>query len=103
MGQIFLKSNHVAFGDQRLNKRYAHLLSSMISSKSNVIYRLSEDHASMMANYRFMDNEKVSIADLIGKVVSPTVATSADRDVLIISDTTEFSMDARDGFRGVKR
>lgn len=66
----------------------------MVVHQSNVIYRLSETHASMMANYRFMDNEKVSIADLIGKVVSPTVAACADRDILIISDSTEISMDS---------
>ena len=66
----------------------------MVVHQSNVIYRLSETHASMMANYRFMDNEKVSIADLIGKVVSPTVAACADLDILIISDSTEISMDS---------
>lgn len=68
----------------------------MVFHQSNVIYRLSESHASMMANYRFMDNEKVSISDLIGKVVSPTLEASSGRDVLIISDSSEVSMDLRE-------
>ena len=84
------KTNYADFGDERLNKRFSHLVSRLGEKPSQSIPGACQGWAETHAAYRFFDNEKVSF----GKVLSSHSQTSLERIkncqvVLLPQDTTE--------------
>ena len=81
------------FGDQRLDARFAILLSDLGSRPNLSIPAACRGRAEMKAAYNFFDNEKVSFE----KVIAPHVARTKERMaqhavVLLVQDTTEVDL-----------
>jgi hypothetical protein len=81
------------FKDQRLGKRFRSLIEQLSSSPGNAIPLVCQDWANTKAAYRFLDNDRVSEADILAghfQATSDRVATM-DGPILILHDTTEFT------------
>lgn len=77
--------------DQRLSDRGSGLLSDILAACSSVIARITRDPSTQIAYYRFVNNERVEISDLV-RVLSRFCAELAKgRHVLVIQDTTELN------------
>lgn len=78
------------FGDARLNRRAISIVKSFAAAPKESIPTASDGHAETLAVYRFLDNEKVTLA----KVLKPHANETCRRirghsAVLIAQDTTE--------------
>lgn len=93
----FLKQYGSTFGDIRLSRRLDTLLSLMVEQESNIIHKISPDHASEIAYYRFFRNKDVSMDQLIGHIVAPLRELVSDKEVLILSDSSEVSLTSQLG------
>lgn len=83
---------HSIFGDKRLEKEYATLVTEMSASGSAVINRACESASEKKAAYRFINNENVTdeaiIADLVNQMVTNTQRLNI-KEVLVAQDTME--------------
>jgi hypothetical protein len=81
------------FKDERLGKRFRSLLEQLASSPGDSIPLVCQDWANTKAAYRFLDNDRVSEAEILGGHFQATrdrvAATSGP--ILVLHDTTEFS------------
>jgi hypothetical protein len=81
------------FKDERLGKRFRSLLERLASSPGDSIPLVCQDWANTKAAYRFLDNDRVSEAEILAGHFHATrdrvAATSGP--ILVLHDTTEFS------------
>jgi hypothetical protein len=95
-----------AFDDERLGKRLRSLLEQMSSSPGGSIPLVCQDWANTKAAYRFLDNGRVSEAEILAGHFEATRERCAATDgtVLVLHDTTEFSFKRGDvGAVGITR
>lgn len=85
------------FGDKRLDKRATQVSHTLMQSKVSSIRRATGDEASQKATYRFLNNEKVEEKILIDALKQRTGYLSADRDVLVIQDSTYIDLSSHQG------
>lgn len=80
------------FGDLRLDKEYARLVTAMASSGSAVINRACGSAASRKAAYRFVDNDNVTLDRIAEDLANQTVINVVGqrfKEVLVDQDTME--------------
>lgn len=87
------------FRDERLGKRFRTLLEQLSSSPGDSIPLVCQDWANTKAAYRFLDNDRVSEADILGGHFQATRdrAASTTEPILVLHDTTEFSYKRENG------
>lgn len=86
------------FKDERLGKRFRSLLGQLSSSPGGSIPLVCQDWANTKAAYRFLDNDRVSEAEILAGHFEATRerCSVTDDTVLILHDTTEFSYKRED-------
>ena len=86
------------FKDERLGKRFAALLGHLSSSPGDSIPLVCQDWANTKAAYRFLDNNRVSEAEILGGHFQATRdrAAATDGPILVLHDTTEFTYQRED-------
>jgi hypothetical protein len=86
------------FCDERLGKRFRSLLHRLAASPGQGIPLACEDWANTKAAYRFLDNNRVSEAEILAGHFEATRARAAATDgpILVLHDTTEFSFKRED-------
>ena len=86
------------FKDERLGKRFRSLLEQLSSSPGDSIPLVCQDWANTKAAYRFLDNDRVSEAQILGGHFQATRdrAATIDGPVLVMHDTTEFTYTRED-------
>lgn len=86
------------FKDERLGKRFAALLGQLSSSPGDSIPLVCQDWANTKAAYRFLDNDRVSEAEILGGHFQATrdQAAATDGPILVMHDTTEFTYQRED-------
>ena len=86
------------FRDRRLAQRMRSILKQFASSPGDSIPLVCQDWANTKAAYRFLDNDRVSEAEILGGHFQATreraVATSGP--ILVLHDTTEFTYKRED-------
>lgn len=86
------------FKDERLGRRFRALLAQLSAAPGESIPLVCQDWANTKAAYRFLDNERVSEAEMLAGHFQAThdrfAATSGP--VLVLHDTTEFSYKRED-------
>lgn len=81
-----------AFNDLRLLKRYECLQASLVRQQTCVVGRLSSSWSGQMAGYRFFNNPRVGLAELISLSTRIDPEAVAGRDVLAIIDGTSIGL-----------
>jgi hypothetical protein len=86
------------FRDERLGKRFRSLLQQLSSSPGDSIALVCQDWANTKAAYRFLDNDRVSEAEILGGHFQATRdrAATIDDPVLVMHDTTELTYTRED-------
>jgi hypothetical protein len=86
------------FKDERLGKRFRSLLKQLSSSPGDSIPLVCQDWSNTKAAYRFLDNDRVSEAEILGGHFQATRerASATDGPILVIHDTTEFTYKRED-------
>jgi hypothetical protein len=81
------------FADERLGKRFRALLQQLSSSPGDSIPLVCQDWANTKAAYRFLDNDRVSEAEILGGHFQATRdrADAISGPILVLHDTTEFT------------
>ncbi len=82
-----------SFADKRLEKRLRSLLSQLASSPGGPIPFACQDWANTKAAYRFLDNDRVSEAEILAGHFEATKerCTASGGPILVLHDTTEFT------------
>ena len=86
-----------AFGDPRLEKRGARLYTAMEQHQSVIIRQISKNRAEQVGFYRFLDNENVTIGELVKSLGDDCALKVEGRHVLAISDTSEINLQSHIG------
>lgn len=81
------------FGDERLDKRANKLSAMLYFGRTSSIHEMSSDEAEQKAAYRFLANEKVEETKLIATAIEKSSYLSADKEVLVLQDTSEINLD----------
>jgi hypothetical protein len=86
------------FCDERLGRRFRSLLQRLAASPGQGIPLACEDWANTKAAYRFLDNDRVSEAEILAGHFQATRerAAATDGPILVLHDTTEFSFKRED-------
>ena len=86
------------FKDERLGNRFRSLLEQLSSSPGDSIPLVCQDWANTKAAYRFLDNDRVSEAEILGGHFHATRdrAAATDGPILVMHDTTEFTYQRED-------
>jgi hypothetical protein len=86
------------FKDERLGKRFRSLIEQISSSPGDSIPLVCQDWANTKAAYRFLDNERVSEAEILAGHFQATRDRAAvtDGPILVLHDTTEFTYKRND-------
>src|SRR5271155_1622747 len=86
------------FADARLGKRFGTLMEQMSTGIGRTIPLACGDWAATKAAYRFLDNDRVSEAEILAGHFQATRARFAagDGPILVLHDTTEFSFTRSD-------
>ena len=82
------------FRDTRLGRRLRALLGQLAQAPGQSIALVCQDWANTKAAYRFLSNERVTEAEILGGHFAATrerIAATRDAPVLMLHDTTEFS------------
>jgi Transposase DNA-binding/Transposase DDE domain len=81
------------FKDERLGKRFRALLEQLSASPGESIPLVCQDWANTKAAYRFLDNDRVSEAEILAGHFEATRdrVAKATGPILVLHDTTEFS------------
>jgi len=87
-----------SFADVRLGKRFGVLMKQVSKGLGQTLPLACGDWASTKAAYRFLDNDRVSEAEILAGHFQATRArfTSAAGPILVLHDTTEFSFTRTD-------
>jgi hypothetical protein len=78
--------------DKRLLKRGNSILNRLFSNSVHSIRRLAASDSEAKAFYRFLQNDKVSEADIISNMSANCCSSIANRIVLCIQDTSEINL-----------
>src|SRR5665213_55717 len=81
------------FGDERLDKRANKVSAMLYFGQTSSIHEMSSDEAEQKAAYRFLANEKVEESKLIATAIERSSYLSADKDILVLQDTSEINLD----------
>ena len=86
------------FKDERLGKRFRSLLEQLSSSPGDSIPLVCQDWANTKAAYRFLDNDRVSEAQILTGHFQATRerAAATTGPILVMHDTTEFTYQRED-------
>ena len=86
------------FKDRRLGQRFRSLLSQLSSSPGGSIPLVCQDWANTKAAYRFLDNDRVSEAEILAGHFDATRvrAAATNGPILVMHDTTEFTYQRED-------
>lgn len=86
------------FKDERLGKRFRGLLTQLSSGPGASIPLVCQDWANTKAAYRFLDNDRVNEADILGGHFHATRdrVAATKGPLLVLHDTTEFSYQRED-------
>jgi hypothetical protein len=86
------------FADERLGKRFRALLGQLSSSPGDAIPLVCQDWANTKAAYRFLDNDRVSEAEILAGHFQATRerAAATSGPILVLHDTTEFTYKRED-------
>src|ERR1700751_5700398 len=86
------------FNDVRLRKRFGVLLEQLWKGMGQTIPLVCQDWANTKAAYRFLDNDRVSEAEILAGHFHATRdrAAATDGPILVLHDTTEFSFKRED-------
>jgi Transposase DNA-binding len=81
------------FKDERLGRRFRALLEQLSSSPGDSIPLVCQDWANTKAAYRFLENDRVSEAEILGGHFQATRDRAAvtSGPILVLHDTTEFN------------
>jgi hypothetical protein len=81
------------FKDKRLGARFRSFIEQLSSSPGDVIPMVCQDWANTKAAYRFLDNDRVSEAEILAGHFHATRdrAAATSGPILVMHDTTEFS------------
>lgn len=81
------------FVDKRLGKRFRSLLERLAANPGEAIPLACQDWANTKAAYRFLDNERISEAEILTGHFEATRdrVDATDGSILVLHDTTEFS------------
>lgn len=92
-GWVELEVSGADFGDERLNKRYGKVLELMSKLPQCSFNQSSECLSEMLGAYRFISNEKVSVAKLLNPHREQILQrANGESTVLLIQDTTFLDM-----------
>ena len=81
------------FGDERLNRRFALIVSTLGNRPNLSIPAGCRGHAEMTATYRFTDNDRVTLDKILESHGRCTLARAAEHPVaLFVQDTTELDL-----------
>ncbi len=80
------------FGDKRLEARHKKLLSQLSENQSSVIYQLRDGRKAQGGAYRFLNNDKVSLSELIARTCAWDLGNCGDRDLLVAIDSTSVKL-----------
>lgn len=83
------------YNDARLASKSIELLRRMVSSQSNVVHQLSENAGQEKSFYRFLSNDRVSPGAMIDQLYRPSISKMADREIVVIGDSSEVSLKSR--------
>jgi len=92
-----------AFNDARLENRYQKLLPNLEAKKTCVVGQLFEDWADQQAAYRFFNNTKVSLAELISYSSNIKPSLLADKHILCIIDGSSIGLSCKKKHAAVHR
>ena len=81
------------FKDKRLDKRAMKLSALLYSGKSSSLHEITPTESDQKAAYRFYSNDKAEESILINTVKERSGYLCADRDVLVLQDTSEINLD----------
>ena len=81
------------FNDARLAKTYDYYHAHLEKRGTSSISRSTQSNKEAVRIYRFLKNEKVTMAELIKKSCSIPKATTSGRHMLVIGDSCVFNMD----------
>lgn len=86
------------FRDERLGKRFRCLVDQLAAKPGESIPLVCQDWANTKAAYRFLDNGRVSEAEILAGHFQATRerAAATDGPILVLHDTTEFSFKRED-------
>ena len=84
-----------AFNDARLSRRFEHLQSKMCECQTYVAGGLSESWSGQMACYRFFNNARVSLGEVIGLCTEVSPDAVAGRNILALIDGTSVSLECK--------
>src|ERR1700726_1707231 len=94
------------FRDERLGKRFRSLLNHLAAKPGESLPLACQDWANTKGAYRFLDNDRVSEAEILAGHFNATRerAAATDGPILVLHDTTEFSFKRDDiGAVGITR
>lgn len=80
------------FPDKRLDARAKQLASLLIKSRSNSIKGTTSNEAEQKGFYRFLENDRVTEASLIGEIIKRCDSNVKNRHVLCIQDTSSIGL-----------
>lgn len=80
------------FNDKRLDRRAMQLSSMLYFGRSSSIHEMAVNEAEQKAAYRFLSNGRVEEQTLIKTVVERSSYLCADKELLVIQDTTEINL-----------
>ena len=69
----------------------------MIKHQSAIMQHLAHNRADVVAASRFFNNDRVLVPALIQALIQPTARAVAQREVLVLQDTTELNYSAHAG------
>jgi hypothetical protein len=97
-GWISEEFSGATFADERLGKRFQALLGQLSSSPGGPIPLVCQDWANTKAAYRFLDNDRVSEAEILAGHFESTRerAAATSGPILVLHDTTEFTYKRED-------
>ena len=84
-----------AFNDLRLEQRYEQLLNSLCSSQTHRVSSLCSDWAGQTAGYRFFNNPRVSLSELVGLCSSLEADHIKGRDILALIDGSSIGLSCK--------
>lgn len=85
------------FGDKRLEQRGDRLLERMVEGGSCTLRRISEGRKDVLGFHRFLDNDKVSVEEIVAPAQARLSATACGLHVLAIQDTSEINFQRHAG------
>jgi hypothetical protein len=77
-----------AFGDTRLAQQHTDLLRQMTKKQSIVIHQLSAERSEQVGFYRFINNPRVTLPELIVENCRIEEELVKDKDILVLQDST---------------